>query len=124
MSRPDKNAKIKKYAMTSTESMNEREILPIKNSQSLNTESFEYYNQKTSSKNNITESRYNNMNLQSNSRYSSNNQTSNSNQRTQNSAIERKIQSMQGNTNISGLKCTCNKNNDNLEKNLKCNCSQ
>ena len=125
MSRPDKNSKIKKYQMTSTESINKREIQPTKTSQSLNTESFEYFNQITSSKNNITESPYNTMNQQSNSRYSSNNQTSNSKLRTQTRALEGKMQSVQGNTNLSGLKCTCNKNNENFQKNIqKCNCSQ
>ena len=125
MSRADKNSKIKKYTMTSTESMNKREIQPSKTSQSLNTESFEYYNQKTSTKNNITESPYNAMNQQTYSGYSSNIQSSNSNQGNQNKRIEGKIQSVQGNTNISGLKCTGNKNNENLQKNgLKCNCSQ
>ena len=122
MSRADKNSKIKKYAMT--ESINKRETQPTKTSQSLNTESYEYFNQITSSNNNIRESPYNSMN-KTNSRYSSNIQSSNSNHRNQNKAIEGKMQSMQGNKNISNLKCICNKNNENLQKNgFKCNCSQ
>ena len=102
MSREEQNSKTKKCTMTSNESMSKREIAQTKTSQSLNTESFEYFNQKTTSKKNITESPYNNSIQQSNSRYSSNNK------------------SMQGNA--QGLKCTCNQN---IKKNiLKCTCSQ
>ena len=122
MSREEQNSKSKKYTMTSIESMNRKELAPTKTSQSLNTESFEYFNQRTSTKNNITESPYN-MNQQSNSRYSSNNKSSNSKYISQQKFIKGKSQTVQGNINLSGLKCTCNQPNENVQQNmLKCTC--
>ena len=124
MSREDQNSKSKKYTMTSIESMNRKE-LPAKTSQSLNTESFEYYNQRTSTKNNITESPQNLQNQQTNSRFSSNNKSSNSKYISQQKSIQTKSQTVQGNINLSGLKCTCNQPNENIQKKLlKCTCVQ
>ena len=124
MSREDQNSKSKKYTMTSIESMNRKE-LPAKTSQSLNTESFEYYNQRTSTKNNITESPQNIQNQQTNSRFSSNNKSSNSKYISQQKSIQAKSQTVQGNINLSGLKCTCNQPNENIQKKLlKCTCVQ
>ena len=124
MSREDQNSKSKKYTMTSIESMNRKE-LPAKTSQSLNTESFEYYNQRTSTKNNITESPKNIQNQQTNSRFSSNNKSSNSKYISQQKSIQAKSQTVQGNINLSGLKCTCNQPNENIQKKLlKCTCVQ
>ena len=124
MSREDQNSKSKKYTMTSIESMNRKE-LPAKTSQSLNTESFEYYNQRTSTKNNITESPQNLQNQQTNSRFSSNNKGSNSKYISQQKSIQTKSQTVQGNINLSGLKCTCNQPNENIQKKLlKCTCVQ
>ena len=123
MSKEDQNSKSKKYTMTSIESMNRKEFIPTKTSQSLNTESFEYFNQRTSTKNNITESPYNIQNQQSNSRYSSNNKSSNSKYISQKKSIQGKSLNEQENINLSSLKCTCNQPNENIQKNmLKCTC--
>ena len=125
MSRKEQNSKTKKYTMTSNESMNRKDIVPAKTSQSLNTESYEYFEQNTTSKKNITESPYNTLNQQSNSRYSSKNQSSNSKYISQKINIQGKTLVVQDNINLSGLKCTCNQSNENFQKNsLKCTCPQ
>ena len=56
MSRIEQSSKTKKIITTTTTSMNKREEVPVKTSQSLNTESYEYFNQKITTKNNLTES--------------------------------------------------------------------
>ena len=125
MSREEQNSKTKKYTMTSYELMNRRDAVPTKTSQSLNTESYEYFNQNTTSKKNLTESPYNTLNQQSNSRYSSNNQSSNSKNISKKNYMQSKAVTVQGNINLSGLKCTCNHSNENFQKNsLKCTCPQ
>ena len=125
MSRKEQISKTKKYTMTSNESMNRRDVVPAKTSQSLNTESYEYFNQNTTSKKKITESSYNTLNQQSNSRYSSNNQSSNSKNISQKKNIQGKTLAVQDNINLSGLKCTCNQSNEIIQKNsLKCTCPQ
>ena len=119
----EKNSKLKKFTTTPKESINKRDIVPTKTSQSMNTESYEYFNQKTSSKYNITESPSNIINQQSNYRYSSNNQNSNSNYMSKNRVMQ-DAQNIQGVMNLPGLKCTCNQINQNLQQNfLKCTCS-
>ena len=123
MSREEKNSKLKKFTTTSNESINKRDIVPTKTSQSMNTESYEYFNQKTSSKYSIAESPSNIINQQSNYRYSSNNQNSNSNYMSKNRVMQ-DAQNIQGVMNLPGLKCTCNQINQNLQQNiLKCTCS-
>ena len=77
MSREELNSKSKIFTISSNESI-KKDLIPIKASQSMNTESYEYFNQKTSSKKSITESPFSLLNQQSNSLYSPINQTSNS----------------------------------------------
>ena len=96
MSIEEQNSKIKKIKTTSNEYLNQKEIVPVKTSQSMNTESYEYFSQKKTTKNIITESSVNSLNKNSNSK---------------NKQI----------TSSSGLKCTCNKNQKNE---LKCTCNQ
>ena len=78
MSRKDQTLQSKKYIISSNKSITKKQIVPIKTSQSMNTESYQYYNQNSTSKNNITNKFFNNLNQNSNSRYSSNNHNSNS----------------------------------------------
>ena len=108
MSKEEQNIK---FTNTSNESISKKDIIPTKTSQSINTESYEYFNQKTSSKKDITESPFSLLNQQSNSRYSSNNKNSNS-KFISRKIISGKTQSVQGNVNLSGLKCTCNHSNE------------
>ena len=125
MSRKEQNLNTNKNTMTSNESMNRRDVVATVTSQSLNSESYEYFNQNTTSKKYITESPYNTLNQQSNSRYSSNNQSSNSKNISQRKNIQGKKLAVQGNENLSGLKCTCNQSKENFQKNsLKCTCPQ
>ncbi len=122
MSKEDQNLKIKKNTKTSNESMNKRDVVLTKTSQSLNTESYEYFNQNTTSQNNITESPYKTLNQQPNSRYSSINKSSNSKYISQNKSIQGKALAVQGNINLSGLS---NHANENLQANsLYCTCPQ
>ena len=119
MSRRENNLKTKNNTTISTESNNKKEIAQTKTSQSLNTESYEYYNQKTTSKNNITESPNNTLNQQSNSRYSSIQQSSNPN-------IVSQRHAEQNETNFAQEEyCTCDQTNENLENNdVQCNCQK
>lgn len=52
----EQGSKTKKIITTTTTSINKREEVPVKTSQSLNTESYEYFSQKITTKNNLTES--------------------------------------------------------------------
>ena len=52
----EQSAKSKKFVTSQTTPLNIREEVPIKTSQSLNTESYEYFSQKITTRNNITES--------------------------------------------------------------------
>ena len=97
MSREELSSKYKKYTTTSNESMNKMETGPIKTNQSLNSSSYEYFSQKITTKNNITESSVNSLNQNTNSKY------------------------MQTNVITSGQKCTCN---NNQKSELKCICPQ
>ena len=97
MSREELSSKYKKYTITSNESMNKMETGPIKTNQSLNSSSYEYFSQKITTKNNITESSVNSLNQNTNSKY------------------------MQTNVITSGQKCTCN---NNQKSELKCICPQ
>ena len=97
MSREEHNSKYIKYTTTSNESLNKRDTGPVKTNQSMNSESYEYFSQKITTKNNITESSVNSMNQNSNSKY------------------------IQSNVATSGLKCTCNKEQ---KSELKCTCPQ
>ena len=97
MSREELSSKYKKYTITSNESMNKMETGPIKTNQSLNSSSYEYFSQKITTKNNITESSVNSLNQNTNSKY------------------------MQNNVITSGQKCTCN---NNQKSELKCICPQ
>ena len=97
MSREELSSKYKKYTTTSNESMNRMETGPIKTNQSLNSSSYEYFSQKITTKNNITESSVNSLNQNTNSKY------------------------MQTNVITSGQKCTCN---NNQKSELKCICPQ
>ena len=97
MSREELSSKYKKYTTTSNESMNKMETGPIKTNQSLNSSSYEYFSQKITTKNNITESSVNSLNQNTNSKY------------------------MQSNIITSGPKCTCN---NNQKSELKCICPQ
>ena len=96
MSRKEQNSNIIKYTTTSNESLNKKEMVPVKTSQSMNTESYEYFSQKKTTKNIITESSVNSMNQNTISK---------------NNAI----------TSSSGLKSTCNKEQKNE---IKCTCNQ
>ena len=125
MSKEEQNSKSKIKTTISNETFSKKDVAPIKMSQSMNTESYEYYNQKTTSKNNITESPYNTLNQQSNSRYSSNNQNSNSKNFSQSRVMKGNMQFSQDQINSSGLICTCNQSNEmNQNNNLKCTCSR
>ena len=119
MSRRERNLKNKNTTTISTESINKKEMAPVKTSQSMNTESYEYYNQKTTSKKNITESPYNTLNQQSNSRYSSNNQNSNSKIISQRRVEQNRTHKVQNQY------CTCDQSNDKLEHNdVPCTCPE
>ena len=56
MSKEEQSAKTKKIITTSNDSLNKKEDVPVKTSQSMNTESYEYFSQRITTKNNITES--------------------------------------------------------------------
>ena len=56
MSIKEKSVTTKKVIVASNESSNKKEEVPIKTSQSMNTESYEYFSQKITTKNNLTES--------------------------------------------------------------------
>ena len=121
MSRREQNVESKNYVTTSNESIQRKEVVQTNQSQSINSESYDFINQKTTSKTYITETPINSKIQQSNSRYSSNNQKLNSN-------VESHIQTqaMDGNINLSNLMCTCSQNqsNEKSEKSeLKDSCS-
>ena len=120
MSKEENNTKSKNYTTNSNESNNKKDFAPTKTSQSFNTESYEYYNQKTTSKKNINDSPYYTLNQQSNSGYSSNKQNSNAKKISQNGIMQSRSQFGEENKNSSGLKCTCHQNNKIIKKkNLK-----
>ena len=56
MSMKEQSINTKKVIIASNESSNKKEEVPIKTSQSMNTESYEYFSQKITTKNNLTES--------------------------------------------------------------------
>ena len=56
MSIKEQSINTKKVIIASNESSNKKEEVPIKTSQSMNTESYEYFSQKITTKNNLTES--------------------------------------------------------------------
>ena len=58
MSKQEQSSHSKKIIVSSTESLNKKEEAPIRTSQSMNTESYEYFSQRITTKNNITESSY------------------------------------------------------------------
>ena len=102
----EQGSKTKKIITTTTTSMNKREEVPVKTSQSLNTESYEYFHQKITTKNNLTES-----SLQA------------SNQKVQNSSL--KCTCNQGSSaqkNFQEIKCTCGKRMSQAEQQQKCTC--
>ena len=106
MSREEQTSKLKKFTISSNESISKKEIFPIKNSQSINTESYEYFNQNTTSNKNITESPFNSLNQYTNSRYSSNNHKTNSKLINQNIMMSGNAHMAQGYTNLSGSSYT------------------
>ena len=58
MSKQEQSSHSKKIIVSSTESLNKKEEAPIRTSQSMNTESYEYFSQRITTKNNITESSF------------------------------------------------------------------
>ena len=70
MSRNEQSSNSKKImtVSVSNESSNRKEEVPIKTTQSLNTESYEYFNQKITTNNNITESSAKTLNQKSNTK--------------------------------------------------------
>ena len=107
MSRIEQSSKTKKIITTTTTSMNKREEVPVKTSQSLNTESYEYFNQKITTKNNLTES-----SLQA------------SNQKDQNSSLKCICnQDSSAKKNMQEIKCICSKGMSQAGQELKCTCS-
>ena len=102
----EQGSKTKKIITTTTTSINKREEVPVKTSQSLNTESYEYFSQKITTKNNLTES-----SLQA------------SNQKDENSSL--KCTCNQGSSakkNFQELKCTCGKGMSQSEQQQICTC--
>ena len=115
MSIKEQNINSKKVIITSNESSNKNVEVPIKTSQSMNTESYEYFSQKITTNNNITES-----SVQA------------SNQNAQNQLLKctcaQDLLSSQNNQ----LKCTCNQGitlaqctcGQGMGAQLKCTCGQ
>ena len=64
MSKQEQSSHSKKIIVSSTESLNKKEEAPIRTSQSMNTESYEYFSQRITTKNNITESSFQGSNQQ------------------------------------------------------------
>lgn len=60
----EQSSHLKKIIVSSTESLNKKEEASIRTSQSMNTESLEYFNQRITTKNNITESSFQGSNQQ------------------------------------------------------------
>ena len=115
MSIKEQSINSKKVIITSNESSNKNVEVPIKTSQSMNTESYEYFSQKITTNNNITES-----SVQA------------SNQNAQNQLLKctcaQDLLSSQNNQ----LKCTCNQGitlaqctcGQGMGAQLKCTCGQ
>ena len=130
MSIKEQSINTKKVIIASNESSNKKEEVPIKTSQSMNTESYEYFSQKITTKNNLTESSL---------------QTSNQNAQNQllqctcaqNLSQQKNdlkcicdqgiaLQQCTCGQGIQGLelKCTCGQLNQNQNQNQKCTCEQ
>ena len=124
MSREERNSKSFKYTTTSNESVSRKDYIPTKTTKSMTTESYDYLNQQSLSKNNITERPYYTLNQQSYSRYSSNRpnkQNLNSKFIAKKRIIKGNAKFSQGNSNLSGEKCTCDHPNENVQKKIfKC----
>ena len=58
MSKEEHSVQSKKIYISSNDSLNKKDEGPIRTSQSMNTESYEYFSQRITTKNNITESSY------------------------------------------------------------------
>ena len=118
MSIKEQSITTKKVIIASNESSNKKEEVPIKTSQSMNTESYEYFSQKITTKNNLTESSV---------------QTSN-NQNVQNQQLQctcaQHIPQQKNelkcicNQGITYAQCTCGQGTQNSGNELKCTCSQ
>ena len=119
MSRIVQTSKSKNFISSSNDSLNKKAFGQTNTSQSMKTESYEYFSQKITSNNNITESSNNNINQISNSINSQTNYIPKKRVLTgMNAQIE-------GQINTSGLKCTCKRLNENMQKlNSKCTCKQ
>ena len=119
MSRIVQTSKSKNFISSSNDSLNKKAFGQTNTSQSMKTESYEYFSQKITSNNNITESSNNNINQNSNSINSQTNYIPKKRVLTgMNAQIE-------GQINTSGLKCTCKRLNENMQKlNSKCTCKQ
>ena len=124
MSREERNSKSFKYTTTSNESVSRKDYIPTKTTKSMTTESYDYLNQQSLSKNNITERPYYTFTQQSYSRYSSNRpnkQNLNSKFIAKKRIIKGNAKFSQGNSNLSGEKCTCDHPNENVQKKIfKC----
>ena len=117
MSIKEQSINTKKVIIASNESSSKKEELPIKTSQSMNTESYEYFSQKITTKNNLTESSI---------------QTSNQNAQnqllqctcSQNSPLQNNELKCTCNQNIVYAQCTCGQGMQGLNTELKCTCGQ
>ena len=92
MSREENNSNSKKIITVTNESLNKKEDNPVRTSQSMNTESYEYFSQKITTKNNITES-------------SSQKKNQNTNKKELKCICNQEIKEVK-----SQPKCTCNQN--------------
>ncbi len=105
MSREENNSNSKKIITVTNESLNKKEDNPVRTSQSMNTESYEYFSQKITTKNNITES-------------SSQKKNQNTNKKELKCICNQEIKEVK-----SQPKCTCNQNLISQKKEIKCTCN-
>ena len=118
MSIKEQSITTKKVIIASNESSNKKEEVPIKTSQSMNTESYEYFSQKITTKNNLTESSVqtsNNQNVQ--------------NQQLQCTCAQHIPQQKNDlkcicNQGITYAQCTCGQGMKGSGKELKCTCGK
>ena len=119
MSRIVQSSKSKNFISSSNDSLNKKAFGQTNTSQSMKTESYEYFSQKITSNNNITESSNNNINQNSNS---INSQTKYIPKKRVLTGMNSQIE---GQRDTSELKYTCKRSNENLQNlNSKCTCKQ
>ena len=119
MSNIEQSSNSKKYVTSSNDSMKKKVLAQTNTSQSMNTDSYEYYNQKITTKKYITETSYSNLNQNSNSI------NSNFNIIPKKRVLSGRNQQLQSKIKTPELKCTCKKTNEKIKNgNFQCTCKR